>query len=76
MRDRWVCSSFESRTINYVETTPWPESASELYRPRESRLSEKLVLTFADRGCHVVSVKNPYGRILGFIDRSHHFSIK
>jgi hypothetical protein len=28
--------------------TPWPESASELYRP--SRLSAKLMPTFADRG--------------------------
>jgi hypothetical protein len=24
---------------------------------------------FADRGCHVVSVTDPYGRILGFLDR-------
>jgi hypothetical protein len=32
--------------------------------------------TFADRGCHVVSVTDPYGRILGFRDRSHYFSIK
>jgi hypothetical protein len=31
---------------------------------------------FADRGCHVVSVMDPYGRILGFLDRSHYFSIK
>jgi hypothetical protein len=40
---------------------PWPESASELYRPSDRRLSAKLVPTFADRGCHVVSVTNPYG---------------
>jgi hypothetical protein len=32
--------------------------------------------TFADRGCHVVSVTDPYGRILGFLDRNHYFSIK
>jgi hypothetical protein len=32
--------------------------------------------TFADRGCHVVSVTGPYGRILGFLDRSRYFSIK
>jgi hypothetical protein len=32
--------------------------------------------TFADRGCHVVSVTDPYGRILGFLDRSCYFSIK
>jgi hypothetical protein len=25
---------------------------------------------FADRGCHVISVTDPYGRILGFLDRS------
>jgi hypothetical protein len=30
----------------------------------------------ADRGCHVVSVTDPYGRILGFLDRSRYFSIK
>jgi hypothetical protein len=26
---------------------------------------------FADRGCHVVSVMDPYGRNLGFLDRSY-----
>jgi hypothetical protein len=31
------------------------------------------VPTFADRGCHVVSVTDPYGRILGFLDRSRYF---
>jgi hypothetical protein len=31
---------------------------------------------FADRGYHVVSVTDPYGRILGFLDRSRYFSIK
>jgi hypothetical protein len=30
--------------------TPWSESASELYRPSDPRLSAKLVPTFADRG--------------------------
>jgi hypothetical protein len=63
----------------YVDTiktnkkkTPWPESASELYRLRDRRLSAKLVPTFADRGCHIVSVTDPYGRILGFLDRSRY----
>jgi hypothetical protein len=51
--------------------TPWPESASELYRPSDHRLSAKLVPTFADRGYHMVSVTNLYGRILGFLDRAH-----
>jgi hypothetical protein len=54
--------------IFYHKKTPWPESASKLYRSSDRRLSAKLVPTFADRGCHVVSVMYPYGRILGFPD--------
>jgi hypothetical protein len=59
-----------------VTLTPWSESASELYRPSDRRLPAKLVPTLADRGCHVVSMTDPYGRILGFLDRSRYFSIK
>jgi hypothetical protein len=33
-------------------------------------MSAKLVPTSADRGSHVVSVTDPYGRILGFLDRT------
>jgi hypothetical protein len=32
-----------------------------------------LVPTFADRRCHVVSMTDPYGRILGFLDKSCYF---
>jgi hypothetical protein len=45
-------------------------SRESLYRPSDRRLSEKWLPTCADRGCHVVSVTDPYGRILGFLDRS------
>jgi hypothetical protein len=31
---------------------------------------------FVDRGCHVVSVTDTYGRILGFLDRSRYYSTK
>jgi hypothetical protein len=68
------CSSGLRETTN--KQTPWSESARELYRPSDRRLSAKWLPTFADRGCHVVSVTDPYGRILGFLDRSHYFSIK
>jgi hypothetical protein len=34
----------------------------------------KLAPTFADKECHVVSVTDPYGRILVFLDRSPIFS--
>jgi hypothetical protein len=33
-------------------------------------LSAKLVATFADKGCRMVSATDPYGRILGFLDRT------
>jgi hypothetical protein len=31
---------------------------------------------FADKGCHVVSMTDSFGRILGFLDRSRYFSIE
>jgi hypothetical protein len=46
--------------------TPWSESASELYRPSDRRISAKWLPTFADKGCHMVSVTDPYGSILDF----------
>jgi hypothetical protein len=49
---------------------------SELHRRSDRRLSAKLVLTFPDRRCHVVSVADPYGCIFGFLDRSHYFSFQ
>jgi hypothetical protein len=62
-------------TYAQIKKTPWSESASELHRPSERRLLAKWFPTFADRGCHVVSVTDPYGRILGYLDRSRYFSI-
>jgi hypothetical protein len=62
--------SFLQLFLNKAKT-PWPESMSELhvYRPSDRRLSAKLVPTFADIGCHMVSVTDPYGRNLDFPDR-------
>jgi hypothetical protein len=44
--------------------TPRSESASKLYRPSDRRLLAKLVPTFADKGCHMISVTSlrPYSR--------------
>jgi hypothetical protein len=39
----------------------------------DHHLSAKLVPTLAVRGCSVVSVTDPYGYILGFLDRSRYF---
>jgi hypothetical protein len=57
----------------YKKKPPSPESGNELYRPSGCCLLANSVPTFADRGCHVVSVTDPYGRILGFLDRSRYF---
>jgi hypothetical protein len=53
--------------------SPWPQPASELYRPSDRRFSAKLVSTFADRGCRVVSAADPYGRNLDVLDRRCNF---
>jgi hypothetical protein len=39
-------------------------------RPSDRRLSAKLVPTFMDKGCHVVSVTDPYDRTLDFLNRN------
>jgi hypothetical protein len=49
-----ACMLLSTFTTN--KQTPWPESASELYRPSDRSLSAKLLPIFVDRGCHVVSV--------------------
>jgi hypothetical protein len=73
------CTCFDRShysSITHTHTlnqTPWPESASELYRPSDSRLSAKLVPTFGDRGCHAASATDPSGRILGFLDRCRYY---
>jgi hypothetical protein len=47
-----------------------------LYRPSDRRLSAKLVPTLADRGCHVVSVTDPYCRILGYLHWCRYFCLQ
>jgi hypothetical protein len=65
----WLLSSALSVRQTQNKRNLWPESGNELRRPSDRRLSAKLVPTFADRGCHVVSVTDPHGRSLGFLDR-------
>jgi hypothetical protein len=44
---------------------------SELYRPNDRRLSEKVGANFLRvEGCRMVSAADPYSRNLGFLDRS------
>jgi hypothetical protein len=63
-------------TVEPNKKIPLPESASELYGQRDHSLSVKLVTVFADVGCHVVSLTDPYSRNLDFLDLRRYFFFK
>jgi hypothetical protein len=74
-----ICYYLSSGEFEYVlwlwggnPSLAWVESANELYRPSDRHLLAKLVPTLADRACHVVSLTDPFGRILGFLDLSRY----
>jgi hypothetical protein len=62
----------ENGQTKLTKLTPWPESVSELYGLSDRNFSAKLVPTFADIECHVVSMTDLYECILAFLDRSHY----
>jgi hypothetical protein len=68
----YLLASKHLRRIQQTNSVAW---VRERTIPSDRRLSAKWLLTFADRGCHVASVTDPYVRILGFLDRSRYFSI-
>jgi hypothetical protein len=53
----WKCTQYLKLELNFVTLV---------------RLSAKLVPTFADRACRVVSTTDPYCRIFDFLDRSRY----
>jgi hypothetical protein len=63
----YCLTTISEQTEHFTRSkTPWSESASELYRPTDRRLSAKWLPNCADRGCHVVCVTDPSGRISRF----------
>jgi hypothetical protein len=62
---KFLYSSYFSKNSEFLKDieTSW---RAKLYRPSEGRLSVKLVPTFGDRVCRVVSATDPYSRILDF----------
>jgi hypothetical protein len=65
----WHISDLTCLTnIKLKNKTPCSESASELCRLNDRRLSVKLVPTFADRVCSVVRATD-----LGFLDLNSYF---
>jgi hypothetical protein len=68
------CLATVSNNVDYFRTMSLPADVSLiLIAANFSCLSARLVPTFEDSGCHVVSVTIPYGHILGFLDRSRYF---
>jgi hypothetical protein len=75
---RWGCHSFrEPASMKSNKTKLHGLSPRENHIDRETAACRRSDChLFADRVCHVVRVTDPYGRILGFLDRSRYFSIK
>jgi hypothetical protein len=71
----WAKSKFlrMCHKINIVKLHSVGWVSSELYRPSDRCMSAKLLPTFANRGCYVVSVTDPYCHILHIQDRSRYF---
>jgi hypothetical protein len=67
------CRFLPNIHYHYLNLLNKEQSASELYRLSDHRLSVKLMPTFVDRECRVVSATDTHGRILGFLDRSRYF---
>jgi hypothetical protein len=66
-----MLSPFNLRCIDaWIE---WKKKLRDLSPLSDCCMSAKLESTFADIRCHVVSVTDPYGRILGFLDWSCYF---
>jgi hypothetical protein len=57
----WISNNNDGIIKHENKKKLWLESVSKLYRPSDRRLLANLVATFADRGCHVVSLR-PYSR--------------
>jgi hypothetical protein len=69
-----MLESLDLRTLSIFRNSKWPENTPfrklDLFNLNHwTELSAKLVPTSADRGCHVVSVTDFYGCILGSLDR-------
>jgi hypothetical protein len=71
-----ILTHFQSNTVTHPQLLIFKKKFRGL-SPRanytDRSWSAKLVPTFADRGYHAVSVTNPHGRNLGFLDRSRYF---
>jgi hypothetical protein len=69
----WFQHSQVKSRFHHLLKTLWPESASELYRLSDRRLTTKLVATFAGIGRYVVNVTDLYTAFSVFLDLRRYF---
>jgi hypothetical protein len=62
-----VSQNHDSGNKKPNKQSPLLESATELYLPSDLRFSVKLVPTFTDRGCRLVSVTDPFSNIFTYL---------
>jgi hypothetical protein len=67
------CSKYGIYKYILLATSKPPETKTLKTKLHGLSPQAKLVPAFPDRGCHVVSVMDPYSHILGFLDRSRYF---
>jgi hypothetical protein len=68
-----VNTSNSASVITKLKQTPWPLVRVRTIPTERPPLVGEVSANFAAIGCHVVGVTDPYGRILGFLDRSRYF---
>jgi hypothetical protein len=71
----WIISLEQYSCTNLIMYAKLNSMASvrEWTIPSDQCLSDKLLSTFADRGCYVVNIMDPNSCILGFLDWSHYY---
>jgi hypothetical protein len=68
-----ISSRRKSLTSQYKTKLNYMASVREQTMLSDRLLSVKLMPTFLGRECHVVSMMDPYGRIIGFLDWNCYF---
>jgi hypothetical protein len=61
-----------ARSVYIINSMAWVRERT-MQTERRPLVGRSYCLLSAERGCHVVSLTDPYGRILGFLDRSRYF---
>jgi hypothetical protein len=66
------CLIWDTDSVDKKNSVTWVRKRT-IPTKRPPLVSEVSANFFADRGCHMVSMTNPYGHILDFLDRTYYF---